>query len=40
MKTTPVWQADVEAPRYPTLDHDLRVDVLVVGGGITGVTAA
>jgi glycine/D-amino acid oxidase-like deaminating enzyme/nitrite reductase/ring-hydroxylating ferredoxin subunit len=40
MKTTPVWQAGVEAPRYPTLDHDFRVDVLVVGGGITGVTAA
>ena len=40
MKTTPVWQADVEAPHYPALDTDLRVDVLVVGGGITGVTAA
>jgi glycine/D-amino acid oxidase-like deaminating enzyme/nitrite reductase/ring-hydroxylating ferredoxin subunit len=40
MKTTPVWLADVEAPNFPTLDTDLRVDVLVVGGGITGVTAA
>ena len=40
MKTTPVWLADVEAPQFPTLDTDLRVDVLVVGGGITGVTAA
>ena len=40
MKTTPVWQTDIEAPHFPTLTNDLRVDVLVVGGGITGVTAA
>ena len=40
MKTTPVWQTDIEAPHFPTLNGDLRVDVLVVGGGITGVTAA
>ena len=40
MKTTPVWQADIKAPHYPTLDTDLRVEVLVIGGGITGVTAA
>ena len=40
MKTSPVWQTDVEAPHFPTLNTDLRVDVLVVGGGITGVTAA
>jgi glycine/D-amino acid oxidase-like deaminating enzyme/nitrite reductase/ring-hydroxylating ferredoxin subunit len=40
MKTTPVWRADIEAPHFPTLSSDLRVDVLVIGGGITGVTAA
>jgi len=40
MKTAPVWQTDLEAPRFPTLNTDLRVDVLVIGGGITGVTAA
>lgn len=40
MKTTPVWQTDLEAPRFPTLNADLRVDVLIIGGGITGVTAA
>jgi glycine/D-amino acid oxidase-like deaminating enzyme/Rieske Fe-S protein len=40
MKTTPVWLADVEAPHFPPLAADLRVDVLVIGGGITGVTSA
>ena len=37
--TTPYWQT-VRAPRFPSLDRDLTVDVVVVGGGITGVTAA
>ncbi len=27
-------------PRFPALNRDLRVDAVVVGGGITGVTAA
>jgi glycine/D-amino acid oxidase-like deaminating enzyme/nitrite reductase/ring-hydroxylating ferredoxin subunit len=27
-------------PPYPALDHDLEVDVVVVGGGVTGLTAA
>ena len=40
MNTIPVWQIDVEAPHFPALASDLSVDVLVVGGGITGVTAA
>ncbi len=40
MKTTQIWQTDVRAPHFPTLDADLSVDVLIVGGGITGVTAA
>ena len=36
---TPVWlQSD--RPQFPTLDRDLSVDVVVIGGGITGVTAA
>lgn len=37
--TDPVW-TDHTLPRYPALDADLKVDVVVVGGGITGVTAA
>ena len=40
MKTTTIWQTDVQAPHFPALDTDLSVDVLVIGGGITGVTAA
>ncbi|MES2997503.1 MAG: FAD-dependent oxidoreductase [Verrucomicrobiota bacterium] len=35
------WQATAgPAGDFPALDHDLETDVLVVGGGITGVTAA
>jgi glycine/D-amino acid oxidase-like deaminating enzyme/nitrite reductase/ring-hydroxylating ferredoxin subunit len=39
---TSYWQetAEGESPRYPALDHELRVDVAVLGGGITGLTAA
>jgi glycine/D-amino acid oxidase-like deaminating enzyme/nitrite reductase/ring-hydroxylating ferredoxin subunit len=39
--TPPLWESDVERPRYPRLDEDnLHVDVAIVGGGITGITAA
>ena len=37
--TTPYWQS-VTAPRFPSLDRDLVVDAVVIGGGLTGVTAA
>lgn len=40
MDTTPFWATNVEAPRFPALTTDLAVDVLVIGGGITGMTAA
>ena len=40
MDTTPYWSATEPQPRFPALDHDLRVDVAIVGGGITGITAA
>ena len=40
MKTTQIWTTDFQAPHFPTLDKDISVDVLIVGGGITGVTAA
>jgi glycine/D-amino acid oxidase-like deaminating enzyme/nitrite reductase/ring-hydroxylating ferredoxin subunit len=35
-----LWWKTVEMPEYPVLDGDTRVDVAVVGGGITGLTAA
>jgi len=38
--TTPYWQTSVALPRFRTLERDLHVDVAVIGGGITGITAA
>lgn len=37
--TTPYWAA-VTSPAFPLLSRDLSVDVVVIGGGLTGVTAA
>jgi len=38
--TTPCWAELAPFPRFPKLQTDERVDVLVVGGGITGLSAA
>ncbi len=38
--TTPHWIDSVPLPRFPKLDKDIEVDVAIVGGGITGITAA
>jgi glycine/D-amino acid oxidase-like deaminating enzyme/nitrite reductase/ring-hydroxylating ferredoxin subunit len=38
--TKPVWQATAPETTYPPLSQDLRVDVAIVGGGITGLTTA
>src|SRR5262245_57682231 len=35
----PVWM-DTPLPRFPQLDRDVEVDVVVVGGGLTGITTA
>lgn len=40
MNTTPYWFDGVELPQIPTLANDLEVDVVVIGGGLTGITAA
>src|SRR5437868_4247678 len=40
MNTTPYWSHTAAAPKFQALKHGLEVDVAVVGGGITGVTAA
>ena len=34
------WLDTASLPKFPSLARDLRVDVVVVGGGITGITAA
>jgi glycine/D-amino acid oxidase-like deaminating enzyme/nitrite reductase/ring-hydroxylating ferredoxin subunit len=34
------WQTSSSVPDYPALDRNLNVDVVVVGAGITGITAA
>jgi glycine/D-amino acid oxidase-like deaminating enzyme/nitrite reductase/ring-hydroxylating ferredoxin subunit len=40
MNTSSYWIDTAELPRFPKLNRDLEVDVIVVGGGITGATAA
>ncbi len=40
LHTTSYWIDSTSMPRFPRLDHDLNVDVAIVGGGITGLTAA
>jgi glycine/D-amino acid oxidase-like deaminating enzyme/nitrite reductase/ring-hydroxylating ferredoxin subunit len=40
LATAPYWIDSASIPRFKKLDRDEAVDVLVVGGGITGLTAA
>ncbi|QQE81446.1 FAD-dependent oxidoreductase [Alicyclobacillus sp. SO9] len=40
MPALPYWLDSVELPTFPSLHHDTEVDVAIVGGGITGITAA
>ena len=41
MDTQSLWKAiTVKSTDYPVLDKDIEVDVAIIGGGITGVTAA
>jgi glycine/D-amino acid oxidase-like deaminating enzyme len=37
---TSLWREAYQQGRYPKLEDDIRVDVAIVGGGITGLTAA
>jgi len=39
MDTKPYW-FETAFPHFPTIDHDLDVDVAIIGGGLTGITAA
>lgn len=41
MKTTSLWnKISVRPSQYPELTKDIEVDVAIIGGGITGITAA
>ena len=33
------WMDSVVLPKFPRLDKDIHVDVVIVGGGITGLTS-
>ena len=35
-----LWISSAEAKRYKKLEEDIRADVCVIGGGLTGLTSA
>lgn len=38
--TNSIWADTVELPQFPALTHDLKTDVLIVGGGLSGLLCA
>ncbi|HZM03338.1 MAG TPA: FAD-dependent oxidoreductase [Candidatus Saccharimonadales bacterium] len=40
MDTTSHWQKTAALPKFPQISHDHEVDVVIVGAGLTGLTAA
>ncbi len=36
----PFWTESVKLPSFPAMKHDIRADVLVIGGGLTGLLCA
>ena len=35
-----IWHLDTQIPQFPTLDGDRKTDVLIIGGGLTGILCA
>ena len=35
-----VWEQTAILPQFPKLDGDMQTDVLIIGGGITGILTA
>src|SRR5437764_5282612 len=40
MNTEAYWRVSASLPRFGSLTGDLEVDVAIIGGGLTGITAA
>ncbi len=40
MENKSIWEDTVNIGSYPKLDHSIKTDVLVIGGGITGILCA
>ena len=40
MNTEPYWSVSGSIPHFESLSHDLEVDVVIIGAGLTGITAA
>ena len=35
-----IWSETIELPHFPALKEDIKTDVLIIGGGITGILCA
>ena len=40
MKQEAIWNREVQLPRFPCLEEDIRTDVLIIGGGLAGLLCA
>ena len=40
MENTTLWLKNIKSKECPKLEHDINVDVLIIGGGITGLSTA